>query len=271
MRSIPTTGPMPGALSRFQDAFDCALLAPDADPDAEVAALTVQPGFAVYRNTVISACIDALQANYPAVARLVGERWFRAAASAYMRQSPPADPTLTHYGAGFAGFLTGYAPAADLPYLPDVARLDRYWTEAHIARSDTVLDPATVAILEPDALASAALRLHTAARWAWFPAAPVYSIWSRNRSAATVYDDLDWKPEGALITRPRDAVQWTDIDAAGCAFLEACAQGRAILVAANAALEARHDTDLIPLTSSLLGAGAFSQLLLHSEQSARCK
>ena len=32
-----------------------------------------QPAFAVYRNTVMKACIDALQANYPAVTRLVSE------------------------------------------------------------------------------------------------------------------------------------------------------------------------------------------------------
>ena len=38
---------MPSALSRFQDAFDYALMAPDSDPDSEVAALTAQPAFAV--------------------------------------------------------------------------------------------------------------------------------------------------------------------------------------------------------------------------------
>jgi hypothetical protein len=33
-----------------------------------------QPGFAVYRNTVLKGCIDALQANYPTVHALVGDR-----------------------------------------------------------------------------------------------------------------------------------------------------------------------------------------------------
>ena len=39
-------------------------------------------------------CIDALQANYPAVTRLVGEEWFRAAAAVYVRQAPPTNPML---------------------------------------------------------------------------------------------------------------------------------------------------------------------------------
>ncbi|MEO7726906.1 MAG: DNA-binding domain-containing protein, partial [Burkholderiales bacterium] len=85
---------VPVTLSRFQDAFEYALLAPDAGPDVEVAALTAQPAFAVYRNTVMKGCIDALQANYPAVTRLVGDEWLRAAASVYVRQSPPTDSQM---------------------------------------------------------------------------------------------------------------------------------------------------------------------------------
>ena len=62
-------------LETFQDGFANALLAlePSVDCAPELAYLVAQPGFAVYRNTVMKGCIDALQANYPAVARLVGE------------------------------------------------------------------------------------------------------------------------------------------------------------------------------------------------------
>src|SRR5690606_8245365 len=58
-------------LARFQDAFLRALLsgAPAPIGDATIAGLCGQPGFAVYRNTAIKGCIDALAANYPSVAR----------------------------------------------------------------------------------------------------------------------------------------------------------------------------------------------------------
>ena len=256
--------PVPVALSRFQDAFEYALLAPDSVPDAEVAALTAQPAFAVYRNTVMKGCIDALQANFPAVTRLVGEQWLRAAASIYVRQSPPTDPVLMHYGAGFADFLSGFTPAAELSYLPDVARLDRYWTEAHAAPDDNVLDPATVAGLAPEALASTVLRPHAAARWAWFPDAPIYTIWSRNRSDDVTDGDIEWKAEGALLVRPRDTVQWITIDAAARVFLDACANGLTLAAAADAALKAQVDTDLARLMSTLLAAGAFGNLTFQS-------
>ena len=254
----------PIALCRFQDAFEYALLAPDSTPDAEIAALAAQPAFAVYRNTVMKGCIDALQANYPAVTRLVGEQWLRAAAAVHVRQSPPTDPVLMQYGAGFAEFLTGFEPAAELSYLPDVARLDRYWTEAHAAPDDNALDPAIVAGLAPEALASMVLRPHAAARWAWFPDAPVYTIWSRNRADELTGGDPDWKAEGALLVRPGDTVRWLAVDAAACAFLAACANRLTLAAAANAALQVQADTDLARLMSTLLTAGAFSDFVFQS-------
>jgi len=256
MRAAPTD------LTRFQDGFAQALLAPDpaAAPGLApgIAALARQPGFAVYRNTVMKGCIDALQANYPSVARLVGEEWFRAAAALFVREQLPTQATLLYYGEEFADFLAGFEPAAELPYLPGVARLDRYWTEAHAAGDESVLLPGPLAGLAPDALARTVLRPHAAARWGWFANQPIYTIWSRNREARDDEREIDWRGEGALLTRPRGAVRWAPLDAAGCAFLDACAAGQPL--AAAAALAAREDADLARLTGTLLEAGAFGRM-----------
>jgi hypothetical protein len=224
-----------------------------------VAALAAQPAFAVYRNTVVKGCIDALQANYPVVARLVGEDWFRAAAAIYVREALPADPTLLRYGSSFADFLARFEPAADLPYLPGVARLDRFWTEAHAAPDQGALDSAAVASLAPEALAATVLHPHPAARWAWFADAPIYTIWSRNRADSAPAADLDWQPEGALLVRPRDAVEWIGLDTAECEFLDACAAGGTLGEAAQAALHAQGDADLAQLLATLIRAGAFRE------------
>jgi hypothetical protein len=258
----------PPALTRFQDGFAQALLAPDpaAAPGlpAEIAALARQPGFAVYRNTVMKGCIDALQANYPAVARLVGDEWFRAAAAVFAREHLPVQATLLYYGEAFAEFLTRFEPAAELPYLPGVARLDRFWTESHAAPDEPALAPAALAGLAPDALATRVLCPHAAARWAWFADQPIYSIWQRNRDALDGEREIDWRGEGALLTRPQGVVQWTQLDAAGCAFLDACAAGRPLAQAAAAAVEVHEHVDLARLTKTLLEAGAFGRMCIHS-------
>jgi len=255
---------MNSALSRFQDGFAQALLAPDsaAAPGLapEIAALARQPGFAVYRNTVMKGCVDALQANYPAVARLVGDEWFRAAAAMFAREQLPAHATLLYYGEAFAEFLAHFEPAAELPYLPGVARLDRFWTEAHAAPDEPALAPAALAGLAPEALAATVLHPHAAARWAWFAEQPIYTIWQRNRETTDDEHDIDWRGEGALLARPRGAVEWVQLDAAGCAFLDACAAGLPLNQAADAAVEVQEDADLAGLMKTLLEAGAFGRM-----------
>lgn len=258
---MTTACPLP--LKTFQDGFARALMAADA-PASEtpaIAALTSQPGFAVYRNTVMKGCIDALQANYPAVMRLVGEEWFRAAAAVFVRGNLPLEPALVRYGAGFADFLASFEPAAELPYLPGVARLDRFWTEAHIAPDEAPVAAADIARLAHEVLARTVLRPHASARWAWFADQPIYSIWRRSREPnGEDLSDLAWRAEGALIARPHGEVEWSALDAAGCAFLDTCAAGRPLGEAARAALAADAGADLSQLMARLLESGAFGNI-----------
>ncbi len=247
-------------LARFQDAFARTLLDSSAPPDAHIANLVSQPAFAVYRNTVMKGCIDAVQANFPAVTRLVGEEWMRAAAADYVRTAPPTDPALLHYGASFADFLAHFEPAAEFPYLPGVARLDRCWIEAHTATDENAIDPAVLAALAPERLANAILRPHAAARWAWFPGAPIYNIWSGNRGDAAFDSQPVWKADGVLITRPRNVVTWIELDAAGYAFMDACAAGLTVADAADAALATHGEVDFARMMSALMTAGAFGAI-----------
>jgi len=246
-----------GALARFQDDFVRVLLDEDAAAEDEMAALAAQPAFAVYRNTVLKGCIDALQANYPALVHLVGEEWFRAAAAVHARETPPRDPALLFYGENFADFLAQFEPAAALPYLPAVAHIDRLWTEAHAAADEQVMTAAAIAAHTPAGLGKTVLTPHAAARWAWFPDAPACTIWARSRLGVPCDPALAWRSEGVLLTRPQDAVRWIAVDAAVCAFLDACAGGATIGAAATAALQVEADVDFAALMQCLLAAGAF--------------
>lgn len=244
------------SLADFQDRFAQALLAGDGADST----LATQPGFAVYRNTVMKGWVDALQANYPSVLRLVGKPFFRAAAVAYARANPTGDPRLWCYGKGYADFLAAYGPAAALPYLPGVARLDRYWTEAHGAAGMPVLDAGMLATLAPAQLAQCRLAPLPSARWAWFAGQPVYTLWRRNREANGSEDGaaLDWQGEGALLLRPGASVTWRPLDVAGCVFLDACANGQPLGMAAAAAAAANPHADIAALLAMLLRAGAFA-------------
>jgi hypothetical protein len=247
-------------LADFQDDFAASLLAAPDDMPRSLYALTLQPGFAVYRNTVMKGCIDALQANFPSILKLVGEEWFRAVAALYVRAQPPTDVRLLQYGESFPDFLRDFPPAAELPYLEGVAQLDRFWTEAHAASDADTLAPCVIVGMPPEQLGALVLKPHPAARWSWFDDQPIYTLWQRNREDHDTHDeeDLTWHGEGALITRPGGKVQWTLLDAAGCAFLDACLTGKPLALAAETALAHDAHTDLAQLMALLLEAGAFS-------------
>lgn len=264
LRREPVIMAVTATLEAFQREFAAALFNEAAS--AAVGGLASQPGFAVYRNTVLRGCIDALAANYPTVAQLVGGDWFESAAVLFARSHLPREGGLAGYGEGFAAFLEGFEPAGELPYLPGVARLDRAWTEAHIAADAPVLAASTLAVLAPEVLAGAVLVPHPAARWLTFESLPAFTIWRRHREALPLDDELAWRGESGLVARPADQVTWHSIDAAGAAFLTACAQGLPFAEAAERAGAADLDSasSLGVWLPVLIAAGAFTRMEIPS-------
>lgn len=241
----------------FEDAFVRALLDPDAPgPDG----IALQPGFAVYRNTVMRAWTDALRANHPSVAALLGEKAFAAAAGQFARQAPPATPMLVDYGAGFEAFLATAPAAAGMAWLPCVARLDRWWTESHIAASAPALAAAAVAALPPEELGATVLHVHPAARWGVFRDWPAWTLWSGARDGTPADPGAVSRGEGVLITRPEDSVLRAPLAPSACAFLDSCAAGATVVTALAACLETDPGADLRGIMAFLLRQGAFSGL-----------
>jgi hypothetical protein len=255
--SRPAAATASASVDAFQRAFAAALRRSSGDGEGEpdAPAFVRQPGFAVYRNTVLAACIDALAANYPTVRQLVGAAWFDAAAGAYVRERWPSEGSLAGYGDALPAFLARFAAAADLPYLPGVARLDRLWTEAHLAADAPVLDPAALAELEPQQLVTAVLVPHPAARWIRFADLPAFTIWRGHREGIDPGFDMAWHGEAALLTRPVGSVEWQAIDAATVAFLDACSRGDTF-----AAASAEGGDELLAMLPRLFAAGAFTRI-----------
>lgn len=243
-------------MSAFHAAFIDALR---GDAAAKADGFAAQAAFAVYRNTVMKGCIDALEANFPAVAQLVGPEWFRSAAAAYAQGQWPADARLLAYGdEGFADFLAGLPTTAELPYLAAVARLDTLWRSSHRAEDAPVLSPEILAGDSAQELAGRVLEVHPATRWAWFDDTPAGAIWLAVREGLGRLDAVPWQGGGLLLTRPRGAVLAAPLDAGGCAFLDACRAGRTLGEAAQDALDRHCATDIAALLQTVLHAGAFT-------------
>jgi len=254
------------SLAELQRDFSGALLDPDRPVPAAVAASTgvVARRFDVYRNNVVVGLVEALSVTYPAVARLVGDEFFRGAAGVFVRRAPPRSPLLFDYGGGFADFLDGFEPARSVPYLGDVARLEWAWNEAYHAADAPTLDPAALAAIPPDRLAELCIKMHPATRLV--PSRyPIVTLVAANRGPAMA--DAVRLPEGgedALVCRRGIEVGLHLLPTGGMVFLAALAAGRPLGLAAEEATAAAVDFDLGATLTCLLHSGAATRLVIDA-------
>lgn len=247
-------------LADFQMQFATQVLQPcvaassDMAPDA--AALSV------YRNTVMKGLVDALAANFPAVQRLVGEEWFAAAASCFARQCLPSTPVLALYGASFAEFLAEFPPATELPYLAEVARLDRLWIETYFAADTPPLTAHALQTFDQHRLFAATIELHPAVRCGVFKHSAV-DIWIQNHPSLTDAATADCvesvdAEQAALLTRPDSVTRILKLSDSDYLFVSKLQQHVSLGEAAVATLEHDPQFPVAPALARLIGAGAFS-------------
>jgi hypothetical protein len=215
----------------MQDAFAAALLDPLQVPAGLCDRVDAAPRFAVHRNNMMAALVEALAAAFPVTLALVGEDFFGAMARDYVRAHPPRSPVVSEYGAGFADFIASHAPAAGIAYLADVARLERLRVEAFNAADADALAHARWQALTTDQerLATMRVHLHPACRWL-ASAHPVLSIWQAHQHAGAQRDaalaSLDLQAgEEVLVHRPQWDVQQIALPAGGIDWLDALRAG----------------------------------------------
>lgn len=242
--------------------FAAGLLDPACPPPGDAIAPDrkgVEKRYNVYRNNVTVSLIDALAAIYPAVQRITGVEFFRAMARFHVRDTPPASPLLFEYGYAFPAFIERYAYAAELPWLADVARIERAWLDAYHAEDQPPLSAAALAQVAPDALMTLRFVRHAAARvtTSRFPAV---SIFVMHRGDGEVAPLASSTPEDALITRIADDVTVSRLPPGGAAFLRALFDGEPFGAAAAHALEAEPAFDLSANLAGMIAAGAFTSI-----------
>jgi len=225
------------ALAAGQQAFATALL----DTAATLPSFTgevVQERFALYRGNLSATWRRTLGHAYPVVLALVGEQFFAGLARAYGRQYPSDSADLNHFGARFADFLSSFPPAAELPYLPDMARLEWAVHLAHYAADAQALAPEALATLHPDQLEARRFALHPAcallaSNW------QVVTLWQAHQDGEGqgMFPPEMQVASWALVCRPRWKAQVLIVDATAHAALLVLQQGQTFGAALDVAFE----------------------------------
>lgn len=241
--------------------FATALLAPEQPTPPGIRGSDRQSSekrFAVHRNNVVSSLVDALSESFPVCRALVGDAFFRAMARGRVLADPPRSPVLIEYVEGFADFIAGFEPAASVPYLADVARIEALRIHAWHAADGTPVTRADYATLVtvPGRLATTGVRLHPACNWLHCSHA-AHAIWSAHQGLADPADatlaGIDTaQAQDVLVARPELSVQVDLLPAGAIEFLDGLAGGESLAAAFDQARRARHDADPASLFAILV-------------------
>ncbi|HEU4353187.1 MAG TPA: DNA-binding domain-containing protein [Burkholderiales bacterium] len=206
------------ALGTWQSDFGAALLSRGGPP-----------GMAAYRGNVFGNWGQALVGAYPIVRKIVGEEFFAGLARAYAGAHPSRSGDLNEYGERLADFVAGFPHTLDLPYLPDVARIEWLAHRAYYAPDATPfelqgLDGSSVLRLTPP---SALI----VSRW------PLGRIWTVHQDdyEGPIDVDLGASPDWILVHRPAWRVQVRSLAPGDYRFLEAIQRRETLQAALEAA------------------------------------
>jgi hypothetical protein len=83
----------------------------------------------IYADMYFWRILDALRADFPRLAAVLGEERFQALGRAYLARHPSRHPSLRHAGGALPAFLAAEG-LPDLPYLADLARLE--WARVEV-------------------------------------------------------------------------------------------------------------------------------------------
>lgn len=252
----------------YAQGFSLALI----DPDKETPPAVVGPNgkgavkrYNVYRNNVTVSLIDALAAIYPAVHRIAGIDFFRAMARFHVRETPPSSPLLFEYGRDFPAFIEEYEYAEPMPWLADVARIERAWLDAYHAADVVPLAPEALAAVPAERLGDIIMTTHPSAHIIRSPYSAL-TIFAANRKDEPVPNIVAAEAEDALITRPAADVEVRVLSLGGAEFLSYLMAGETLGVAAAQTFEAHPMFDITACIAGMIDAGVFTSIILGDTQ-----
>jgi hypothetical protein len=243
------------SLPELQRRFAAAILAEGAPPAA---------GLAIYRNAVTANYRKALGATYRVVSELTGIAFFNAAVDAFVLAQPSSGGDLNVYGGAFGSFLAAYPHAAELPDVPDVARLEWALDVAHRA-ADAPASPArllaALGALPADDVPQLGLRLDPSCRLLASPF-PVLRIWQVHQPDAGADASVTFGGEvdRLLVHRAHDEVVIERRTAGDYAFLDALDGGAELAAALDAAIAVEAAFDLGAALRTGIASGVISDL-----------
>lgn len=226
---------------------------------------SIERRWTIYRNAYVVRLAQAIEDDYPAIARITGADAFRALCRRYVTAFPPHSYDIGRAGERLADYLPGDPIATDLPFLSDLARLERALVEAMVSPDHETLHWDEVVAMPADTFAETPLPLAPATRLLDSPW-PLAALWlAKDQPNHTIDIPLQGHPAVILVTRQGLEPRWRSIDADERAIVRAAreATSPASLLQAGVFGDAEDASlRLVRALQRVVGYGAFRSLRL---------
>ena len=217
----------------------------------------------IYRNNLNESLSDALEAVFPVIARLVGDRYFRQLSRGFIAAHPLRAGSLHDFGRELPDHIVQQPELTDLPYLTDVARLEWACHEVYHEADHVALAATQLAKLSPADQVELRLPLAPATRLL-ASRYPVLRIWASNQpgaSDAAAPISLDEGGVRVLIARRDGDIEFRVLGEAEDLWLRALASDATLAEATASAIAHTADFDLGSALGRHLSLGTFVQNL----------
>lgn len=158
---------MTAPLAKVQDDFQALLLGNASDIASQVVGtprVPIATRLAIYADGYCARLVEALQANYPALAKLLEESDFATLGNAYVRAHDSRFASIRYYGADLPEFLATQPGYAEAPVLAELARWEWTMTEVFDAADAEPIGVPALADVAPDRWAELRFEFHPSVR-----------------------------------------------------------------------------------------------------------
>jgi hypothetical protein len=155
------------SLPAIQERLQAFLLRRERDIEQHVVGTTRVPvatRLGIYGDAYRVRLTEALASNYPALVKLLGEADFAALSAAYIETHVSRWPSIRHYGAELAQFLTTAELYCDVAVLAELAAWEWAMTEVFDAADENALGVAALTSVSPEDWAGLRFDFHPAIR-----------------------------------------------------------------------------------------------------------
>ena len=147
--------------------------------------LTAAERLNIYKQTSLTAHINAISKTYPHCERILGKKYFAQLASKYFYKHSATDQNLNTYGNRFPEYLQECVrdqhELHEYPYLPDLASIENAYEKAYFSKDNELFDFDGLANLDENSQQKIYFKL-SESLYTIRSNYPIYEIWLANQN-----------------------------------------------------------------------------------------